>query len=99
MTRLYRESRLGFVPRSATSSNMDVIPGAGGTRLATRNPKLASSMGSGPPTADHQLKLAPSKNSTASTKYVWGARTPTIPEHVKLRLVRDPFEPDLGPAW
>lgn len=56
-------------------------------------------MDDGPPTAAYQLKLAPSKDSTAFTKYAWGGRTPAIPEHEKLRLVRDPFEPGLGPAW
>ena len=57
------------------------------------------SMDGEPPTAAYQLKLAPSEDSIASTKYAWGARIPAILEHEKLRLVREPFEPDRGPAW
>ena len=37
-----RESRLGFVPHAAPSSNMGAIPGAGGIGLATRDPEFAS---------------------------------------------------------
>ena len=57
------------------------------------------SVNDGPPTSAYRLRFAPSKNSTAFTKYAWGARTPAIPEHQALHLVRDPAEPGLGPAW
>lgn len=56
-------------------------------------------MDDGPPTAAYQLRLVPSEDSTALTRYAWAARTPAIPEYEKLRLVRDPFEPSLGSAW
>lgn len=52
-----------------------------------------------PPTSAYQLKLAPTKNSTLFSRYAWGTRSPAIPEHETLRLVRDPSEPGLGPAW
>ena len=52
-----------------------------------------------PPTSAYELRFAPSKDSSEFTKYAWGAKTPAIPEHETLRLVRDPAEPDLGPAW
>lgn len=56
-------------------------------------------MDDGPPTAAYQQRLAPSGDSIALARYAWGARTPAILEYEKLRLVRDPFEPSLGPAW
>lgn len=56
-------------------------------------------MNDAPPTSAYQLKFAPNKNSTIFTKYAWGTRGPAIPEHETLRLVRDPAEPGLGPAW
>lgn len=52
-----------------------------------------------PPTSAYELKFAPTKNSTIFTKYAWGTRSPAIPERETLRLVRDPAEPGLGPAW
>lgn len=52
-----------------------------------------------PPTSAYQLRFAPSKNGTEYTKYAWGTRTPAVPEHETLRLVRDQSEPGLGPAW
>ncbi|SPO02661.1 uncharacterized protein DNG_05334 [Cephalotrichum gorgonifer] len=52
-----------------------------------------------PPTSAYQLKFTIFKDSLGFAKYAWGARSPSIPEHQTLRLVSDPADPGLGPAW